>query len=120
MFKIDGMLMVRLSLAAVWAHQGVWCKWMGRDRRHAAVADAAGFGWAVAVIGAAEALIAIWVITGWARVAAAAVQTAAIVAMNAGGLWRARCLIADPAGMVLQNAAFLMLAWVAAGVIHGR
>jgi hypothetical protein len=57
------MLMVRLSLAVVWAHQGVWCKWMGRDRRPGAVADAAG--------------------------------------------------------MVLQNAAFLMLAWMAAGVIHG-
>src|SRR5215468_3626198 len=50
-FKNAAMLMVRLSLAAVWAHQGVWCKWMGRDRRHGAIADAAGFGWAVAVIG---------------------------------------------------------------------
>ena len=88
---------------------------MGRDRRHRQIAEAAGFGWAVVALGLAEALIAVWVITGYAPVAAAVVQTTAIVAMNAGGLWRGRRFIDDPAGMVLQNAAFLMLAWVAAG-----
>jgi hypothetical protein len=48
------------------------------------------------------------------------VQTALIAARNAGGLWRSRRLIQDPVGMIVQNAAFLVLAWVAAGVLHAR
>jgi hypothetical protein len=38
--------------------------------------------------------------------------------MNAGGLLWARELIPDPAGLVLQNVAFLTLAGVGAYAIH--
>ena len=42
-------------------------------------------------------------------------QTLLLVSMNAAGLLWARRLISEPAGMLLQNFVFLMLAWVAAG-----
>jgi hypothetical protein len=113
-------MLIRGALAAVWGYQGIWCKVMGRDRRHLAIAEAARMGWAVPAIGITEAALAIWVLTGWLPMAAAAVQTALIVAMNIGGLWRGRRWISDPGAMVTQNAAFLALAWVAAGVLHAR
>jgi hypothetical protein len=120
MFKNCHDLLIRGALAAVWGYQGIWCKVMGREARHRAIAEAAGLGWALVTIGTVEAVIAIWVLTGWRPVMAAGVQTALIAAMNAGGLWRGRRLIQDPAGMIVQNAAFLVLAWVAAGVLHAR
>jgi hypothetical protein len=102
----------------VWAYEGTWCKLIRRDQRHLAIVEAAGVPWALSAIGILETGIAMWVLIGYFPIAAAAVQTALIAAMNAGGLLRGRRWIADPAGMVLQNAAFLVLAWVAAGVLH--
>jgi hypothetical protein len=120
MFKISNIVLIRGALAAVWLYQGVWCKVLRREARHRAIVEAAGMGWVLLPVGWAEAVLAVWVIVGWHAVLAAGVQTALIVAMNVGGLCRGRNLIADPAGMVLQNVTFLMLAWVAAGVLHAR
>jgi hypothetical protein len=39
-----------------------------------------------------------------------------LVALNANGIAWSRHLIHDPAGMVVKNFAFLVLAWVAAGL----
>jgi hypothetical protein len=118
MFKNSQALMIRGALAVVWAYQGVWCKLLRPDGRHRAIVEAAGIGWALSAIGVVEGVIAVWVLVGSWPVWAAMVQTALIVAMNAGGLWRGRRWIPDPVGMLLQNTAFLMLAWVAAGVLH--
>jgi len=120
MFKNEEYLLIRGGLAAVWAYQGIWCKLLSPNPRHRGITQAAGFRWALAPIGLVEGMIAIWVLAGWLPVVAAVVQTALIAAMNAGGVWRTRMLIADPVGMILQNAAFLVLAWVSAGVLHAR
>ena len=38
--------------------------------------------------------------------------------MNATALLRARKLISDPVGMLLQNSIFVILAWIAAGQLN--
>jgi hypothetical protein len=43
-------------------------------------------------------------------------QTVLLIGLNSGGIAFSRHLIPDPAGMVIKNAAFLVLAWVAAGL----
>jgi hypothetical protein len=54
---------------------------------------------------------------GWLPVWCALVQTLTLIGLNSGGLLFSRHLIPDPAGMVVKNAAFLVLAWVAAGLL---
>jgi hypothetical protein len=44
------------------------------------------------------------------------VQTVLLLTLNACGLLWARQIIHDPAGMVVKNVAFLVLAWVSASV----
>ena len=112
--------MIQGALAAVWAYQGIWCKLIRPDARHRAIVRAAGVAWALPAIGILEGAIAIWVVSGSWPKTAAGVQTALIVVMNAGGLWRGRRWISDAPGMILQNTAFLTLAWVAAGVLHAH
>lgn len=116
--------LVRASIALVWLYQGLWCKLLGRAPSHRAVISAvplvgpsAGHA-ALIAIGLVECGIAAWVISGRRLRQAAMVQTGLLVAMNVGGLIWARRIIPDPVGMVLQNAAFLMLIWVAAEVTH--
>jgi hypothetical protein len=60
--------------------------------------------------------VAAWVLSGREPVACALAQTALLVALNASGIAWSRRLIHDPAGMVVKNFAFLVLAWVAAGL----
>jgi DoxX-like family len=111
--------LIRLSIALVWFYQGFWCKLLGGVTRHEAVISAvpfigpAGGHIAPITLGLVEFGIAAWTLSGqWMR-QAAIVQTALLAAMNGGGLiWAAR-LIPDPAGMILQNFAFLLLIWVA-------
>ena len=67
-----------------------------------------------ALLGVVECALAVWVLSGWQPLLAAAVQTALLVTMNGGGLLWARTIIPDPAGMVVKNFAFLVLAWVVA------
>jgi hypothetical protein len=63
-------------------------------------------------LGVAEVLIAAWVVAGWWPAWCAVAQVALLVVLNVNGLLWARRLIHDPAGMVIKNGAFLMLAWV--------
>ena len=96
----------------------------GRHARHEAVISAVPLIGPIAghvtliALGLLECGIAVWVLLGrWMRTAAI-VQTVLLAAMNVGGLiWAAR-LIPDPAGMILQNFAFLLLVWVASEDRH--
>jgi hypothetical protein len=112
--------LIRAALAAVWLYQGLWCKLLGGCERHAEIVASLSLLGATAAhclllaIGGAECALAIWILAGVQRRAAAAAQTLLLAAMNGGALLWAGRLIADPAAMLLQNFAFLLLAWVAA------
>jgi hypothetical protein len=115
--KIE-LAIIRAALAAVWLHQGLWSKLLRPNPRHQEIVAAAGLPGALLWLGTVETATALWVLSGWSAVGVAWLQSGLIVGMNAGGLLRARRYIPDPAGMLLQNAAFLVLAWVAAGVLR--
>lgn len=111
--------LIRVAIALVWFYQGLWCKVLGGVPHHEAVIAAvpfigsAGGHITLIALGLLECGIGLWVLSGRWRREAAIVQTVLLIAMNAGGLiWAAR-LIPDPAGMILQNFAFLLLIWVA-------
>lgn len=105
------------AVAAVWLHQGLWCKVVRKGARHETiVADAPFIGPARAraatvAIGSGEMALAAWVVSGHAPVQAAAVQTALLVGMNGGGLLFARERIAAPGRMLLRNVGFLVAIW---------
>jgi len=114
--------LVRLSIALVWLYQGLWCKVLARAPHHLAVVTAVPFigansGRVVLVfLGLIECGLGIWVLTGKQPLVAAATQTVLLAAMNCGGVIWAWKLIPDPAGMILQNFAFVLLIWTAAEV----
>jgi hypothetical protein len=66
------------------------------------------------LVGMCEVAIALWVLSGWASVICAAVQTALLLSMNVVELSVARPLLLWPAGLIPINLAFLGVAWVAA------
>jgi hypothetical protein len=112
--------LLQAAVAAVWLYEGLWCKLLGRMPHQFEVVgavpmfDGRSAGRVLRAIGAAECALAVWVLSGRLPLAAAAVQTGLLVAMNSGGLLWARRFIPDPGGMVVKNFAFLVLAWVAA------
>jgi hypothetical protein len=114
--------LIRISIALVWLYQGLWCKVLGGAPHHEAVVSAVPFiGPAlsravVIALGLIECGIAGWVLSGWQLRKAAVAQTALLVGMNAAGLIWAWRLLPDPAGMILQNFAFVLLIWIAAEV----
>ncbi len=114
-------LLTQIAVAAVWLYEGLWCKLLGRMPHQFEVVGAVPFfsprsaAWVLRALGLAECGLAVWVLSGWQPFGAAAAQTGLLVAMNSGGLFWARQIIPDPAGMVVKNFAFLVLAWVAAG-----
>jgi uncharacterized membrane protein YphA (DoxX/SURF4 family) len=112
--------LIRLAIALVWLYQGLWCKVLGGAPRHEAVIASAPFigpaeaRVAMVAIGLVECGLAAWVLLGRQRRWAALAQTALLAGMNVAGLVWARSLLADPAGMILQNFAFVLLSWIAA------
>ncbi len=114
--------LIRVAVAAVWLYEGVWCKLLGGEPHQVAVVEAVPrLGPRVGVaflkaLGAVEAGLGLWVLSGVAGLPCAIVQTVLLVALNANGLIWARRLLHDPAGMVVKNVAFLVLAWVAASL----
>ncbi len=114
--------LIRLAVAAVWLYEGLWCKLLGREPRQREIVEEAPFlgpGRArpfLLALGTAETALAGWVLLGAAPFLCAAAQTVLLVALNVNGLLWARRLIHDPGGMVVKNFAFLVLAWVAAGL----
>ena len=111
--------LIRLSIAMVWLYQGLWCKALGGVPRQGTVISTVPFlgvgqvHVALTTLGLVECGLAVWVLSGQRMRQAAIVQTALLAAMNSGGLIWARHLIPDPVGMIVQNFAFLVLAWIA-------
>jgi hypothetical protein len=114
--------LVRAAIAAVWLYEGLWCKLLGGDPNQLKVVQAVPrLGPEVGAVflkalGVVEVVMAAWALSGLLPVDCAIAQTALLVALNANGILWSRHLIHDPAGMVVKNSAFLVLAWVAAGL----
>jgi hypothetical protein len=120
------LLLVRSAVAAVWLYEGLWCKVLGRERRQMQVVEAVpklgplvGQRFLLA-LGFTEIAVAAWVMSGVTPGLCALAQTVLLVTLNANGLLWARHIIHDPAGMVVKNVPFLLLAWVAAAMSGGR
>lgn len=112
--------LIHCAVAAVWLYEGLWCKLLGGDPNQLRVVKAVPrfgeeFGAPfLMVLGAVESLIALWVLSGAWPLACVLTQTVLLISLNLNGLLWSRRLIHDPAGMVVKNAAFLVLAWVSA------
>jgi len=108
-------------VAAVWLVHGLYNKLLGGSPRHLAIVqsvpglDGATGTSVLAVVGLFEVAIAVWVVSRRAPRTCAAVQTAALLAMTVVELSYAQHLLLWPAGLLPLNAAFLGLAWTAAG-----
>lgn len=109
---------LRCAVAAVWLYEGLWCKLLGGMARQMDVVMSvpklgpiAGRQFLMA-LGVVEVLLAAWVVSGISPGACAVAQVVLLIGLNANGLLWARHIIHDPAGMVIKNAAFLVLAWV--------
>jgi uncharacterized membrane protein YphA (DoxX/SURF4 family) len=113
-------LTLALAVAAVWLWHGLYHKLLAGAPRHLAIVQSVPLlggevGRAVLLaVGIGEVALAIWVITGWRPRTAAAVQTAALLAMNVMELIWAREHLLWPAGLLPVNALFLAAAWAAA------
>jgi hypothetical protein len=109
---------LRVATAAVWLTFGLGFKVLGLVPRHrhivATILGDVVAGPATFLIGAAEAGIGVWILTGAHPVLCAAAQTIAIASMNALELARARDLLLAPVAMVCANTAFLAVGWYCA------
>jgi uncharacterized membrane protein YphA (DoxX/SURF4 family) len=118
------LIVIRISVAAVWFYEGLWCKLLGRMQSQFQVVKAVPrlgllFGSPfLKALGVVEVALAVWVLSGIAPGTCAIVETALLVLLNVNGLLWARRLIHDPAGMVVKNIAFLVLVWIC-GAIPG-
>ena len=116
--------LIRAAVAAVWIYEGLWCKLLHGQPHELAVVEAVPrFGPKIGArflqaLGVVEIALGVWVLAGVAPRVCAIAQTLLLVTLNANGLVWARRLIHDPAGMVVKNTAFLVLAWVASGGSH--
>ena len=114
--------LLQAAVAAVWLYEGLWCKVLARSPHEFEVVEQVPFlapstsHALLRLLGVLEALLGAWVLSGWQPVAAALVQTGLLVGLNTSGIYFSRDRIPDPAGMVVKNAAFLVLAWVTAGM----
>ncbi|MEO8799791.1 MAG: DoxX-like family protein [Polyangiaceae bacterium] len=121
-FSLPPLLIVRGAVAAVWLYEGLWCKLLGREPHQVEVVKAVPKLGALVgrpflfALGLVESTLAVWVISGFMPGLCVIAQTVLLVTLNANGLIWARHIIHDPAGMVVKNASFLMLAWVAAAM----
>jgi hypothetical protein len=125
LLPMPALALIRISIAAVWIYEGLWCKLLGRmPSQFAIMIELPGCTAERAVLllrllGMVEVFLALWVMSGEASGACALTQAALLLALNANGIFWARHLIHDPAGMVIKNMAFLVLVWVG-GAWTGR
>ncbi len=108
-------LALRIGTASVWILFGLVFKVFNLVPRHRRIV-AAVLGERAAVpvtvlVGLGETLLGAWILSGLHPVACAAVQTAAIVAMNALELRYAKAHLLAPVPMVLANLTFLAAGW---------
>ena len=71
-------------------------------------------------LGVLEVVLAVWVISGVAPALCAVTQTAVLVTLNVNGLLWSRRFIHQPLGMVVKNAAFLLLVWICGAMPGAR
>lgn len=115
---LPSLFWMRVSIAAVWLYEGLWCKVLGMmPSQLAIVTELPGFSRERAVVvwksaGAVEIFLGIWVLTGVHPGWCALGEVMLLVVMNSNSLLWARHLVIDPVGMVLKNLTFLMLVWV--------
>jgi uncharacterized membrane protein YphA (DoxX/SURF4 family) len=113
---------VRFAVAAVWLYEGLWCKLLGGEPHQIQVVQAVpSYGPCAGALflkalGVGEVALGIWAFTGFAPVLCAVAQTILLVSLNTCDLIWARHIIHDPAGMVVMNFSFLVLAWVGASL----
>ena len=114
--------LIHVAVSCVWLYEGLWCKLLNGEPRQVQVVEAVPrYGPRVGLVflkllGIIEVGLALWILSGVAPLVCALVQTVLLIALNACGLLWARHIIHDPAGMVVKNFAFLVLAWVAASL----
>lgn len=111
-------LALRILIGSVWVFHGLYSKLLdGIPRHRLIVAQVLGEDlakMATYAVGTCEVLLGLWVYSHRFPRACAAVQTLAIVTMNALEIARARELLISAPGMVALNAAFLGLGWYSA------
>ena len=114
----NGGATARVLIAAVWLYHGAWRKLAQPAGRHgrivASVPVVGAVAWlATAAIGLLECVLAAWIASGRRPIAAAAVQSTALVAMNGAALrWASREV--SPRRLAAGSGAFLAGAWWAA------
>jgi hypothetical protein len=110
--------MLRVATATVWIVFGVLFKVFNMVPRHrlivASILGDTLAGPATILIGGAEALIGLWILSGIRPRVCAVVQTIAIATMNTLELTLARDLLLAPILMVCGNTAFLAAGWFCA------
>jgi DoxX-like family len=118
--------LIHVAVAAVWFYEGLWCKLLGGEQNQLAivasvprVGPASGEAF-LKVLGAVEVGLGAWALSGFAPVPCAIAQTLLLATLNTSGILFARRLIHDPGGMVVKNAAFLVLVWVSASLPRAR
>ncbi len=117
-YCLPSLALIRVSIAAVWAYEGLWCKLLGRmPSQFAMMIELPGCTAERAVLllrllGLAEMVLALWVLSGDAPMACALSQMALLLVININGIFWARHLMHDPAGTVIKNTAFLLLVWI--------
>lgn len=115
---LPSLFWMRVTIAAVWLYEGLWCKVLGMmPSQLAIVTELPGFSRERAVVvwksvGAVEIFLGLWVLTGAHPGWCALGEVMLLVVMNSNALLWARHLVIDPVGMVLKNLTFLMLVWV--------
>jgi hypothetical protein len=108
------------AVAGVWLYHGLWCKLLGGCPEQVEIVGAVPWLRGRAAkpvllgIGMVETVLAVWVVSGRHPRGAAAIGTALVAGMNAGGLTFGRRHIRTPRTMIAENVAFLALAWLAA------
>ena len=108
-------VVAQIVIGSVWVFHGLYSKILNGIPRHRLIVGKilgpANAAMLTRTIGLLELLLGVWVFTGWQPVGCAAVQTAAIVAMNSLEIFRARELLISAIGMVILNLGFLSLVW---------
>lgn len=108
-------LALRILVGSVWVFHGLYSKLLDGIPRHRRIVarvlgdDVAGA--ATGAIGVLEILLGLWAVSHRRPRTCAAVQTAAIVAMNSLEIARAPDLLISAPGMLLLNAGFLGIGW---------
>ncbi len=110
-------IIARFVIASVWFYHGLMNKILAPSVVHASVVDSVPFfgtqaGFILTVIGLLETLVGFWVLSGYRSRFCAVFQTFFLVIMNAGGLFYALHVIADPVAMLLNNIVFMALIWL--------